>query len=269
MYTDPGHVSAEAQRAEFDSVVQALGPSSRLARLLQYMGEKYFAGKIDDLQEYNIATEVFGRSPATFDSSQDAVARVETHRLRKRLKEFYSSEGKDHPIQLSIAAGSYVPRFVRPPGATSPASALGSEMPEPGGTSVATGFPVSRAVSNWKFGLLAAILLLMGFGAYRLFRPRASLKEGQSDAKPALGNVSAALPHLFESSPDMPAIHAWTAPGLCGAPTTTSPAEAFGRAIRNRSRGQVIRSSSDVGGLATSTTRFLLGRARTSCTCSF
>lgn len=115
MYTDPGHVSAEAQRAEFDSVVQALGPSSRLARLLQYMGEKYFAGKIDDLQEYNIATEVFGRSPATFDSSQDAVARVETHRLRKRLKEFYSSEGKDHPIQLSIAAGSYVPRFVRPP----------------------------------------------------------------------------------------------------------------------------------------------------------
>ena len=233
MYTDPGHVSAEAQRAEFDSVVQALGPSSRLARLLQYMGEKYFAGKIDDLQEYNIATEVFGRSPATFDSSQDAVARVETHRLRKRLKEFYSSEGKDHPIQLSIAAGSYVPRFVRPPGATSPASALGSEMPEPGGTSGATGFPVSRAVSNWKFGLLAAILLLMGFGAYRLFRPRASLKEGQSDAKPALGNVSAALPHLFESSPDMPAIHAWTAPGLCGAPTTTSPAEAFGRAIRN------------------------------------
>ena len=201
MYTHPGHISAEAQRAEFEAVVQALGPSSRLARLLQYMGEKYFADKIDDLQEYNIATEVFGRSPATFDSSQDAVTRVETHRLRKRLKEFYASEGKEHPIQLSIAAGSYVPRFVRPPGATSPAAALGSEMPEPGGTSGATGFPVSRAVSHWMFGLLAAILLLMGFGAYRLFRPRASLKEGQSDAKPALGNVSAARPSDLPTPP--------------------------------------------------------------------
>jgi hypothetical protein len=71
---DPGHVSAEAQRAEFETVVEALGSSSRLARLLRFMGEKYFAGKIGELQEFNIATEVFGRSPTAFDPSQDAIA---------------------------------------------------------------------------------------------------------------------------------------------------------------------------------------------------
>jgi hypothetical protein len=200
MYPDPGHVSAEAQRAEFEAVVQALGSSSRLARLLQYMGEKYFEGKIDDLQEYNIATEVLGRSQATFDPSQDALARVETHRLRKRLKEFYSSEGKDHPIQLSIAAGSYIPRFVRP-GTSSPDSPSGSEMPESAAPSGGTGFLVARAVRSWKFGLLAVMLVLMGFGAYRLFRPGASLKEGQSDAKPVSGNVSPALPSDLPTPP--------------------------------------------------------------------
>ena len=105
--------SVEAERAELERVAEAIGRSSRLANLLHYLGEKYFEGDADQLNEYTIATEVFGRSKTAFDASEDAIARVEAHRLRKRLKEFYEGPGKDHPIQISLPPGTYVPSFTR------------------------------------------------------------------------------------------------------------------------------------------------------------
>lgn len=88
-----------------------LGNSTRLLRLITYIGEKYFNSETDKLREYNIATEVFGRSKTTFNAGEDAIVRVEAHRLRKRLKEYYEADGKDHPVHVSIPAGSYVPVF--------------------------------------------------------------------------------------------------------------------------------------------------------------
>jgi hypothetical protein len=103
----------EEERRELEAVAAALGNSSRLFRLITYIGEKYFQGKTDKLHEYDIATEVFGRSKDTFNAGEDAIVRVEAHRLRKRLMEYYAGEGKDHPIHLSIPAGTYVPAFTR------------------------------------------------------------------------------------------------------------------------------------------------------------
>src|SRR5580658_5044950 len=105
--------SHEAERAELEAVAEALARSPRLSRLVRYLGEKYFQGESDQLHEYNIATEVFGRSKTAFDAGEDAIARVEAHRLRKKLKEFYETEGKNHPVQLSIPSGTYVPVFTR------------------------------------------------------------------------------------------------------------------------------------------------------------
>jgi len=78
--------SSEAERAEFDAVIKAFSESPRLARLLGFVGEKYFLGEIDQINEYNIATEVFGRSKVAFSASEDAIVRVEAHRLRQKLK---------------------------------------------------------------------------------------------------------------------------------------------------------------------------------------
>jgi hypothetical protein len=103
----------EAERSELETVVAAFERAPRLAKLLRYLGEKYFADQADQLTEYNIATEVFGRKATSFVASEDAVARVEAHRLRKKLKTYYSSEGKDHPIQINIPAGTYAPVFCR------------------------------------------------------------------------------------------------------------------------------------------------------------
>ena len=103
--------STEAEQSELYALVEVLARSPRLANLLRYIGDKYFSGERDHLTEYNIATEVFGRSKTIFDSGEDAIARVEAHRLRKRLKEYYENDGSDHAIQVSLPAGSYAPLF--------------------------------------------------------------------------------------------------------------------------------------------------------------
>ena len=113
--------SADLERAELESVLAALSRKPRLVALLSYLAEKAFQGKSNEINEYNIAIEVFGRSETSFESSKDAIARVEAHRLRKRLKEYYQAEGKEHAIQISLSAGSYVPAFIRR-GSTAPES---------------------------------------------------------------------------------------------------------------------------------------------------
>src|ERR1035441_4553799 len=115
MPLDPNARPAEAERDELECVVEALAKWSRLSHLLRYMGEKLFSGEVDQLNEYNIATEVLGRSKTVFNAGEDAIARVETHRLRKRLAEFYETDGKDHPIQVTLPAGSYAPVFIYKP----------------------------------------------------------------------------------------------------------------------------------------------------------
>jgi Malectin domain len=104
---------AELKRAELEVVLEALSRTPRLAGLLRFLGDKYFQGKLGEITEYNIATEVFGRSKTSFDGSSDSIARVEAHRLRKRLKEYYESEGKDHSILISLPYRSYVPEFTQ------------------------------------------------------------------------------------------------------------------------------------------------------------
>jgi hypothetical protein len=73
--------------------------------------EQYFRGQSNTIKEYTIAVEALGR-PAEFDQRKDAIVRVEAHRLRKRLAQFYSGQGAHCPVQIHIPPGQYVPRFV-------------------------------------------------------------------------------------------------------------------------------------------------------------
>jgi hypothetical protein len=101
----------DSERAELELVLAALARTPRLDHFLRFIAERYFENRIDEINEYSIATEVLGRSKSSFDASRDSIARVEAHRLRKRLKEYYETEGKDHEIQISLPQGSYVPAF--------------------------------------------------------------------------------------------------------------------------------------------------------------
>jgi len=62
----------------------------------------------------------------------NSIVRVEAHRLRKRLREYYASEGANHSVWIHIPCGQYAPQFVRQPrpelslSVTAPAGACGA-----------------------------------------------------------------------------------------------------------------------------------------------
>ena len=67
----------DAERAEMEVVLAALSHTPRLEKFLRYIAERYFQNRVNEINEYNIATEVLGRSKSSFDASRDSIARVE------------------------------------------------------------------------------------------------------------------------------------------------------------------------------------------------
>jgi hypothetical protein len=206
MLLDPAAQHTEAERAELESAVEALARWPRLSHLLQYMGERLFSGELDQINEYNIATEVLGRSKTVFNAAEDAIARVETHRLRKRLATFYETEGKDHPIQITLPAGSYVPVFVpKPERIPLPAS------PEHASATPATAFGPTRQnraerpflwlTRHWKYSIGGACLVLASLGAYLYFHVGASRMRSTPGSSPAPVGGSVPRPSEESSAP--------------------------------------------------------------------
>jgi len=78
--------------------------------LLRYLAEHSLDHPGVALKEYQIATEVLGRS-AGFDPQNDSTVRVQAGRLRVKLAEYYSHEGREDPIVVEIPKGSYALTF--------------------------------------------------------------------------------------------------------------------------------------------------------------
>jgi hypothetical protein len=180
--------SAEDERAELERVVEAL-TQPRLSRLLRYMGEKVLSGEVDQLNEYNIATEVLGRSKTVFNAGEDAIARVETHRLRKRLAEFYENEGRNHPVQVTLPTGSYVPVFIHRP--EKPAEGAAGTQDRSRISQVRRPEETARRwfARGWKYaGLSAAIVLALAI--YLYLHTRQSAKGPSAEINPAAATTS-------------------------------------------------------------------------------
>jgi hypothetical protein len=84
--------------------------SERLSRFLRYTIETTLAGRQDDLKEYSIALEVYDKPPS-YDPAIDSLVRVEIGRLRTKLSDYYTKEGREDPIHIEFPKGSYVPIF--------------------------------------------------------------------------------------------------------------------------------------------------------------
>src|SRR5215472_3193752 len=101
------------ERHELDAILASgiFNRAPNLEQLLTYVCTQYFAGAAEQIKEYNIAVEALGR-PADFDQRSDSIVRVEAHRLRKRLREYYEGDGATHAVQIEIPSGQYAPRFI-------------------------------------------------------------------------------------------------------------------------------------------------------------
>jgi hypothetical protein len=170
-------VSREAERAELQAVLQShlFARSPTLSHLLSYLCEKTFAGESGQIKEYSVALDVFDRRD-TFDQDTDSIVRVQANRLRKRLSEYYSSEGANHPLHITIPIGQYVPVFEpmpepRPENDTAP-PLLSPGTPQARAPDDTQGTPWSRRQPLiWILGG-AFLLLAMVIGAAFLARER-------------------------------------------------------------------------------------------------
>src|SRR5271169_3489040 len=88
----------------------SLRGSESLCKLLRYLAEHSLDHPGVALKEYQIATEVLGRSGG-FDPQSDSTVRVQAGRLRVKLAEYYAHEGPGDPIIVELPKGSYALTF--------------------------------------------------------------------------------------------------------------------------------------------------------------
>ncbi|MCI0490835.1 MAG: hypothetical protein L0229_29945 [Blastocatellia bacterium] len=79
---------------------------------LRLICDFYFEGRAQELNEYIIGYDVFGRD-SDYNPSDDPIVRVFAHEIRKKLEAYYTNEGANDPIRLEIPAGGYQPVFTR------------------------------------------------------------------------------------------------------------------------------------------------------------
>jgi hypothetical protein len=80
--------------------------SESLCHLLEYLTSHSVDEQGGSVKEYQIATEVFGRS-ADFDPRLDSTVRVQTSRLRAKLAEYYAGPGAQDEVIVEIPRGAY------------------------------------------------------------------------------------------------------------------------------------------------------------------
>jgi Protein kinase domain len=89
---------------------QAFRKSIRLRRLLEFIVDTTVKGEATSLKEWVIGTDVYNRGP-DFDPRLDPIVRTEIRRLRRKLGEYFETEGREDPILIEVPKGSYIPSF--------------------------------------------------------------------------------------------------------------------------------------------------------------
>ncbi len=140
-----------------------LRQSPRLGKLLRYICTSALMGEGEQISEYSIALDVLGKAE-NFKEGKDAIVRVEVHRLRKRLAEFYEDEGRSHRLRIVIPTGRYVAQFQPIESAGEAAPAEPAPLVEFSPAATASGIDARRAwkldSKAWRIGAVAALVLL-------------------------------------------------------------------------------------------------------------
>jgi hypothetical protein len=108
----PGGPSYSDKRSQIDLVLssRSFRNAPLLQKFLEFITSESFHGRHEELSEYVIATQVFGR-PEDFDPATDTIVRTQAYRLRTKLKEYYENEGKMAAVMIEVPKGRYIPTF--------------------------------------------------------------------------------------------------------------------------------------------------------------
>ena len=102
--------SSERLRDQIDKIVRSkpFRNAPSLQRLLHFVTTRAAQKQPCHIKEYTIAAEVFGRG-SDYDPKIDTTVRVEMHRLREKLREYYETDGVRDAILIAIPKGQYLP----------------------------------------------------------------------------------------------------------------------------------------------------------------
>ena len=152
-------IDRTAELAEYEAVLSSslFAGQTNSNRFLRYVCDKFFAG-VDHLGEVDVAVEALGRR-ADFDPQQDSIVRVEAHRVRRRLHDYYASEGASHPIRLVLPQGSYLPQFVSAQEERAAAGSLARGTAAKSAESPPLSLPKPVPIGKSVIGLLALLVV--------------------------------------------------------------------------------------------------------------
>ncbi len=158
--------------------------SGRLRDLLLYVCQRSMEGRLDELREQRIGMDVFARGP-DFRPNEDNIVRVEARQLRKRLEDYFATEGKAEEIIITIPKGAYVAAFEPRATPVRAIDAAETAVPPVGEAKPLSGEQPHKALSRWAIFFLSTTVLFMALAAWSLLRDRESAHPAAKLKSPA------------------------------------------------------------------------------------
>jgi hypothetical protein len=107
-------MAIELEKAELQRILSSpqFRRATKLHRFLELVCDYKFQDRTQEINEYLIATAVFGKGPQ-FDPNEDSLVRVQAREVRRRLGEYYQNDGRSSKVVVSLPLGGYCPVFTR------------------------------------------------------------------------------------------------------------------------------------------------------------
>jgi len=111
---ESNRVPDAAVRQQLDRILNSptFQQVDRLKRFLTFITTEALVGRSDQLKEYVIGVQVFGKEES-FDPRTDPIVRVQARRLRARLVSYYRDAGQNDDVVIELPKGGYAPVFKR------------------------------------------------------------------------------------------------------------------------------------------------------------
>jgi hypothetical protein len=180
------HAEHPAASDERWALVQRIAASRHLLKapqlreILLYISHRSLEENASAITEQEIGCKVLGRRP-DFNPNEDNIVRAQVRHLRRKLDEYFNSDGLDEPLILTIPKGAYLPHFEARPvrAGDEPATAPPSGPP-----------PAAKAawprLSTVLLSLLAAALAVLSLLLWsRKDRPLRTATTAERQAPPA------------------------------------------------------------------------------------
>ena len=137
--------------------------SARLREMFIYICDRVLDHEVDEIHEQEVGRRVFGRS-ADYDTSADNTVRVHASMLRKRVEQYFATEGRNEPIVIEIPRGNYAPVFRERPANPAPA-----ELPSQLGDATHTERTAADRNRRWQIWLPAVLAVLFAAVSWLLY----------------------------------------------------------------------------------------------------